>query len=246
MYIRTFPNLLAEIRLYIYHFCAIIAQHTAFLCPQIQMNVLLGHTIVMWMLSVLILLTHINVHVKLGILEMELSVFAQVSQPWVMVESERAVFVRFVGSNTSYQRQKSWKRFGIGRWLEASGRWSVVLQSRSLELPRHRKYSVINDHCLKYLHCNDKITSRICVRDSSEKRSPRALPELSTRGRRPRALREGNARGLLFEDLESTTQLRINLELFQTIFPSCPRKETLTNTSPKSFFPVGKGKNCPS
>ena len=111
----------------------------------------------------------------------------------------------------------------------------MVLQSISLELSRHRKYLVVSDHCLKYLHCNDKITSRICLRGSSEKRSPRALPELSTRGRRPRALREVNARGLLVEDLESTTQLQITLELFQTTFPSCPRKETLTNTSPKSF-----------
>ena len=70
--------------------------------------------------------------------------------------------------------------------------------------------------------------------------------EARTRGRRPRALREGNARGLLFEDLESTTQLRINLELFQNGFSFLSKKRNLNEHVSQEFFPAEKGKNCPS
>ena len=45
---------------------------------------------------------------------------------------------------------------GIGRWLQTSGRWSVVLKSRIWSYPGGDKYSFVDDVCPQYLHCTDE------------------------------------------------------------------------------------------
>ena len=43
----------------------------------------------------------------------------------------------------------------IGRWLQTSGRWSVVLKSRIWNHPGGDKYLFVDDVCPQYLHCTD-------------------------------------------------------------------------------------------
>ena len=45
---------------------------------------------------------------------------------------------------------------GIGRWLQTSGRWSVILKSRIWSYPGGDKYSFVDDVCPQYLHCTDE------------------------------------------------------------------------------------------
>ena len=45
---------------------------------------------------------------------------------------------------------------GIGRWLQTSGRWSVVLKSRIWSYPGGDKCSFVDDVCPQYLHCTDE------------------------------------------------------------------------------------------
>ena len=45
---------------------------------------------------------------------------------------------------------------GIGRWLQTSFRWSVVLKSRIWSHPGGDKYSFVDDFCPQYLHCTDE------------------------------------------------------------------------------------------
>ena len=60
---------------------------------------------------------------------------------------------------------------GIGRWLQTSGRWSVVLKSRIWSYPGGDKYSFVDDVCPQYLHCTDEDqqseTARLSTVESS-------------------------------------------------------------------------------
>ena len=61
----------------------------------------------------------------------------------------------------------------IGRWLQTSGSWSVVLKSRIWSYPGGDKYSFVDDVCPQYLHCTDedqqsetaRLSTVVCAKD---------------------------------------------------------------------------------
>ena len=116
---------------------------------------------------------------------------------------------------------------GIGRWLQTSGRWSVVLKSRIWSYPGGDKYSFVDDVCPQYLHCTDEDQQSETARLSTVVSNTVTVNMIATLETHLNSFRR--------------TSLPLSSTLQTACKPKCSKQ--LQIQSPKNSFTLCKG-NC--